>query len=113
MAPLRRVALALAVVAGLSCTSPTLPLPPPTAPTITTGSQPDTVKLEGTSAEPNAVIIIVNRNPDLPRDKRVSGTIADEVGTWEAEVVAKAGDALDITQDNGHVRSPVTTVTVR
>jgi hypothetical protein len=113
MAKRSRAAFVLALALGLGCTSPTLPLPPPTAPTITAGSTPDTVKLDGTSAEPNAVIIVVNRNNDLPRDKRVSGTIADEAGTWDVEVVAKTGDALDIAQDNGSVRSPVTTVTVR
>lgn len=108
-----RAVFVLALAAGLACTSPTLPLPPPTAPTITAGSRPDTVKLDGTSAEPNAVILVINRNTDLPRDKRVSGTIADEQGTWDVEVVAKRGDALDIAQDNGTARSPMTTVTVR
>lgn len=114
MASVRRVASALALLLGVACASPTLPLPPPTAPTITLGAQPGTVRLTSTQgAEPNAVIIVINRNADLPRDKRVSGTIADERGNWDVEVFATSGDALDITQDNGSARSPVTTVTVR
>lgn len=111
---LRGLAAFVAATALVACTSPTLPLPPPTAPTISTGSQPDTYKLsshEGT--EPNALVIIVNRNVDLPRSERVSGTIADEHGSWEVEVVAKPGDVLDISQDTGSARSPSTTVTVR
>jgi hypothetical protein len=114
MAPLRRALYAVAVAVGVACTSPTLPLPPPTAPTITAGTEPDTVKLTSVKgSEPNAIIIVINRDTDLPRDKRVSGTIADEAGTWEVEVPAKTGDVLDIAQDNGKVRSSTTTITVR
>lgn len=117
MAPLRRAALAVALAMGLwsgsACTSPTLPLPPPASPSIMAGSEAGKVKLSSVQgAEPNAVILILNRDPGLARDKRVSGTIADGAGTWEVEVVAKTGDVLDVSQDNGNVRSPSTTVTV-
>jgi hypothetical protein len=111
---LRGLLLALACAGAVACASPTLPLPPPTAPSMVTGSAPDTVKLTSLQgAEPNAVIIVINRNTDLPRDQRVSGTISDEQGSWELEVTARPGDLLDIAQDNGTVRSPHTTVTVR
>ncbi len=60
-------------------------------------------------AEPNALVIIFNRNPAVPRDQRVSGAQADEVGNWDADVVASPGDYLDITQEFGTSRSaPVT-----
>ena len=98
---------------SLACTSPTLPLPPPAAPSISTGTEPDTFKLTSIDgAEPNALIVIVNRNEALPRDKRVTGTIADERGSWDATVIAKLGDVLDISQESGSTRSPGTTVTV-
>jgi hypothetical protein len=98
----------------MACTTPTLPLPPPTAPSIATGSEPDTVTLTSQNgSEPNALIIVVNRNPDHPRDKRVSGTLADEHGSWVLDVFAKPGDFLDISQESGTVRSPPTTVQVR
>ncbi len=90
-----------------------MPLPPPASPSITTGSQPGTVKLASVQgAEPNAVILVINRNTALPRDKRVAGTIADQVGSWELEITAATNDVLDIEQDNGNARSPSTTITV-
>ena len=105
---------ALALACTSACTSPTLPLPPPAAPLISTGSDPDHFKLTSIQgSEPNALIIIVNRREDLPRDQRVSGTIADEKGSWDATVIAKVGDVLDISQESGSTQSPGTTVTVR
>jgi hypothetical protein len=107
------MATAVAAVA-LACTSPTLPLPPPAAPLISVGSAPDQFKLSSVNgAQPNALIVIVNRNEALPRNERVSGTIADEQGSWDVEVTAKIGDVLDISQESGTSRSPGTTVTVR
>ncbi len=104
-----------ALVLAAACTSPTLPLPPPAAPSITTGSTPEHYKLSSPAggAEPNALIIVVNRNPDLARTKRVSGTLADEQGAWEVEVFASAGDFLDVSQEAAGVRSPTQTVQVR
>src|SRR5262249_49384622 len=96
-----------------ACTTPTLPLPPPTDPSISIGSTPDTVVLHSTNgAEPNALIIVVNRNTTLPSDKRVSGTFADQDGSWELTVTATHHDLLDISQQSGQSRSPTTTVTV-
>ena len=104
----------LAVSLALGCTSPTLPLPPPIAPFVSKGTEPDTFKLSSIDgAEPNALIVVVNRNEDLPRNKRVSGTIADARGSWDVIVTAKVGDVLDISQEAGSTRSPGTTVTVR
>jgi hypothetical protein len=94
----------------LSCASPTLPVPPPLLPTITTSSAPGKVHLTSQGgAEPDAVIVIYNRNPSVPLDQRVSGSQADGYGTWDAEVVATPGDFLDIAQEVGTSRSaPVT-----
>lgn len=99
---------------ALACTSPTLPLPPPAAPVISVGTEPDTFRLASIDgADPNALIVIVNRNEALPRNQRVTGTIADERGSWDVTVKAKLDDVLDISQESGSTRSPVTTVTVR
>jgi hypothetical protein len=107
-------ALVTAAALTLSCTSPTLPLPPPAAPLISLGTSPDTFKLASVQgAEPNALIVIVNRNEALAPDKRVTGTIADAVGSWDATVNAKVGDVLDISQESGTARSAGTTVTIR
>jgi hypothetical protein len=99
---------------GSGCTSPTLPLPPPTAPTITTGSIPNTFHLKSEKgAIPNALIVVVNRNEAVPRDQRVEGTIADAFGSWELDIKANSGDFVDISQEDGTTRSPVTTVQLR
>lgn len=116
MSRVRPAQLLLAAFAALAlaCTSPTLPLPPPASPVITVGSEPDTFKLASVDgALPNALIVIVNRNEELPPYKRVSGTIADARGSWTAIVTAKVGDLLDISQESGSTSSPGTTVTVR
>ena len=108
------VALVTLLALVLGCVSPTLPLPPPAEPTISLGTAPDTYRLTSIDgAQPNALIIIVNRNETLGRDERVTGTLADARGSWEATVNAKVGDILDISQDTGTTRSPGTTITVR
>ena len=97
---------ALALGAAASCASPTLPLPPPTVPAIVPASTAGKVHLASTrGAEPNAIIVIYNQNPGVARDQRVSGTQADAVGTWEADVVATKGDVLQISQEFGTSRS--------
>jgi hypothetical protein len=63
-------------------------------------------------AEPNALIIVVNRNTDIPRDKRVAGTIADPQGAWDLEITAHPKDVLDISQELGTTGSQGTTIVV-
>ena len=105
---------ALLLAGVLACTSPTLPLPPPATPFISTGTSPDTFKLTSMQgAEPNALIVVVNRDEALAPDKRVTGTIADGTGSWDVTVNAKVGDVLDVSQESGTARSASTTVTVR
>lgn len=102
------------VVLLAACASPTLPLPPPTVPSISSTSEPNVFHLSSTGGvEPGALVLVVNRNEAVDRDRRVSGTIADERGSWDLDVFANVGDALDISQDNGDARSPTITVTVR
>jgi hypothetical protein len=111
---LLEASLVWALVCVFACTSPTLPLPPPATPVISVGSSPDTFKLASIQgAEPNALIVVVNRDEALPKDKRVTGTIADAVGSWDVTVNAKLGDVLDVSQESGTARSGSTTVTVR
>jgi len=111
---MRWLVTAALVLACASCTSPTLPLPPPTAPTISTGLAPNTFHLKSDKgAIPNALIVVVNRNESVPRDQRVEGTIADVNGSWELDITASVGDFVDISQEDGTTRSPVTTVQLR
>jgi hypothetical protein len=107
----RVVALAIAIPAMAAgspgCESPTLPLPPPVAPTIAPGADANHVKLVSTcgGAEPNAVIVIVNSNPTVPPDEAVGGSISNGCGAWDAVVYAHVGDYLEITQEYGTTRS--------
>jgi hypothetical protein len=111
---MRRLILALGVFCALACTSPTLPLPPPVAPSITTGAEPNTFKLSSENgAQPNALVIVVNRNEALPREERVNGTIADDQGTWEVTIKGTVGDFVDISQESNSARSASTTVQLR
>ena len=106
--------LAAVTAFALACTSPTLPLPPPALPTVSVGIEPNKFKLSSVNgAEPNALIIVVNRDEELPRNKRVAGTIADAQGSWDLEVFAKSGDLLDVSQETGTTQSASTTVEVR
>lgn len=100
--------------AGVACVSPTLPLPPPAQPSVFVGSEPNTFLLKSEQgALPNALIVVVNRNASLPRGQRVEGTLADEQGSWELEIVANVGDIVDISQEDGTTRSPAISVTLR
>ncbi len=106
--------LPLLLLAPAACDSPTLPLPPPEAPTLEAGSDINHIKLVAGcgGAEPNAVIVIVNLNPVVPGDMAVSGALASNCGAWDAMVYAHSGDTIDITQEFGETRSLPETVQV-
>lgn len=107
-----RMALAAAFL-GIACASPTLPLPPPVAPVVTTGTEPDTYVLSSDrGAQPNALILVINRNEALSREQRVAGTFADDQGSWQLHVVAHEGDVLDVTQEADGDKSSSTSVTI-
>jgi hypothetical protein len=109
-AALGAVALAWACV---SCTTPTLPLPPPALPTIGVGPTAGTYHLTSDrGALPNALVVAVNRNETLPRNDRVAATLADANGSWDLVIKATGGDFIDLSQEDGSTRSPSTTVEV-
>jgi hypothetical protein len=107
MATMRWLLPLLFLAPAGACASPTLPLPPPEAPTLEAGADIDHIKLVAMcgGAEPNAVIVIINLNPAVPGDMAVSGAIADGCGAWDAVVYAHHGDTIDITQEFGETRS--------
>ncbi len=111
----RHLAVGSLLAFALACASPTLPLPPPEAPTIEPGVDSEHVKLVAGcgGTQPAAVIVIVNRRVSLPGDQAVSGARADGCGAWDAVVFAHAGDVLDITQEAGTDLSTPTVVQVR
>jgi hypothetical protein len=108
----RSVAL-LAALLAISCASPTLPLPPPEAPSQTDGVDAAHIHLAAGcgGAQNGALIVIVNQNvaPDLA----VGGAIANDCGSWDSSVLAQTGDELLITQNADGSTSAPTTYVVR
>lgn len=108
-----RSLLVAALLAVGACTAPTLPLPPPTQPDVSASTEVGKVHLSSKGGvQPNAIVVVFNRNPDVARDKRVGGAQADPEGSWEADVWASPGDYLDVSQEFGSTRSSVTTIRV-
>ncbi len=106
--------LAFAMLLGVACASPTLPLPPPELPSQTSLDADHIVLSAGCGgAEANAIILILNENPMLRADQAVSGTIASPCGQWDAVVYAHSGDQLDISQQADALSSPDTIYRVR
>ena len=110
---LRTIAAAFGLVLACGCTAPTLPLPPPEEPSITASTMTGKVHLHSNQgAAGNAIVIAFNTNPNVPREQRVTGTQADASGSWEMDVIATAGDALEISQQVGDKDSASITVQV-
>lgn len=81
---------------------------------VSIGSEPNTFHLKSDrGAIPNALIIVVNNNETLPRTLRVTGTLADEQGSWDLDVFGTVGDVVDISQEDGTIRSPTTTIELK
>lgn len=106
--------VAASPLAPLACLSPTLPLPPPEAPVIVPGADADHVELRAacTAAQPNAIMIIINTNTQVPNDLAVSGSRASNCGSWDATVYAHPNDTLQVIQQVGDQASDATLVTV-
>jgi hypothetical protein len=110
----RALTQAMSVVAFVAagCIAPTLPLPPPALPTVSSEALGVVHLTSDRGVEANAIVIIYNRNPSVALSKRVGGAQADAQGSWEADVFASKGDLLDITQEIGTGRSPPLTLRV-
>jgi hypothetical protein len=110
----RLLAASPVIVGALGCASPTLPLPPPLAPTITAGPDVDHVTLTAACnvSQRNSVMLIINENPAVPGSKAVGGALTDNCGGWTTVVYAHSGDRLDITYLLNLEQSLPTTVQV-
>src|ERR1700689_3080214 len=97
----------------VACASPTLPLPPPSIPSLSrTDSTHVTLSSVG-GVEANAIVVIYNRNPNVSLQERVTGVQADTNGSWTQTIVASLNDVVDITQEFGTTQSPPTTVQIQ
>jgi hypothetical protein len=95
----------LASTLALGCTSPTLPLPPPEAPSESAGTNPNTVVLVGAGATPGAFITIQNEDAQFTPAERSAGTLVDTQGSWTATLSAVKNDTLEITEIIGDQQS--------
>lgn len=104
------LALFFGALGGLgACASPTLPLPPPSTPELAPEANGDWKLSSKRGVEGHAIVVIFNRNPNLPNADRVDGTQADADGNWEEIIKAAPGDVIDVTQEFGSTRSAPTT----
>ena len=91
----------LCAVAG--CYSPTLPLPPPAAPSEESAG-PTQVHLHGAagSALAGAIVLIQNQyDPQFNAQQQVTATKANPDGSWDAIVYAVKNDVLVIQEIDG------------
>jgi hypothetical protein len=110
------IAMALAMLGAVACESPTLPLPPPEAPTQTPGVDADHIKLTAGcgGAQAGADIIILNQTLEITTpDEAGVVSLANGCGAWDASVLAHTGDVLAISQESGTDASGATFYTVR
>jgi hypothetical protein len=105
----RRVFAFLALLGVIACQTPTLPLPPPVAPEVDRVGDNQYRLRSVHGAEPNAIIVIYNRNPAYNLADRAEAVEVDGEGSWEQVVGATPGDFFDLWQESGSNRSPPTT----
>jgi hypothetical protein len=107
----------VAILCGVACASPTLPLPPPEAPTQTPGVDAEHVELTAGcgGAQGGADIIIINQTVEATMPDQEVGVVslASACGAWKASVFARSGDVLQISQEAGTLASDATIYTVR
>jgi hypothetical protein len=104
------------ILCGVACASPTLPLPPPEAPTQTPGVDAAHVELTAGcgGAQGGADIIIINQTLEVTMpDEAGVVSLASACGSWKASVLARTGDVLAISQEAGALASDATVYTVR
>ena len=105
------------ILCGVACASPTLPLPPPEAPTQTTGVDAEHIELSAGcgGAQAGADIIIINQTIEMTMPDQDVGVVslARACGAWKASVLARSGDVLAISQEAGALASDSTIYMVR
>ncbi|MGO9835159.1 MAG: hypothetical protein ACLP1X_13180 [Polyangiaceae bacterium] len=115
----RWLAAATFVALVLACASPTLPLPPPEAPSVEVVDAEHVTLTAGCGgALALAYISILNQGPNGngdPTDGGQYGSIAQATscGSWSITVFARANDTLVITQSSDNVTSLPTDVLVQ
>jgi hypothetical protein len=84
----RRLFCVAAALAAVACLSPTLPLPPPSEPTVSGPDETGTVRLSG-RARPTAWVFAMDRANQEGAFKQAAGD-----GSYELELRAEIGDEI-------------------
>ena len=102
----RRRWLAFAALLAAGCLSPTLPLPPPSNPTVSGADSDGFVRLTGT-VQPQSEVFALNHSNNL-----ISGQYT-ESGNYDFKLTAQQNDAISLWYVNGTVESPTNDFVVR
>jgi len=92
---LRRLLLACMGLFLASCLSPTLPLPPPTQPEVSSPDAEGFVRLQGIAA-PRAEVLAWNRNSGL-----ISGQVTGENSRFDFLIRAAVDDTIELWYTKG------------
>jgi hypothetical protein len=88
--PLRRLLLGLAGLCLASCLSPTLPLPPPSKPDVSSPDENGYVRLQGI-AKPKVEVIAWNHDNDL-----IAGQVTGETSNYDFLIKGASNDVIEL-----------------
>jgi hypothetical protein len=104
-APRRLLPLLASLVLG-SCLSPTLPLPPPSRPDVSSPNEGGYVRLQGVAA-PHAEVLTWNHNNGV-----IAGQVTGDSSRYDFEIKAESGDYLELWYIQGTDESSSISVVV-
>jgi hypothetical protein len=104
--PLRRLLLGLAGLCLASCLSPTLPLPPPSKPDVSSPDDSGYVRLQGIAA-PRAEVIAWNHASDI-----IAGQVTGETPRYDFQIKAEVSDVIELWYIQGSDESSSVRVVV-
>ena len=88
-APRRLLPLLASLVVG-ACLSPTLPLPPPSRPDVSSPDASGYVRVQGIAA-PNAEVIAWNHDNDI-----IAGQVTGDDSRYDFKIEAESGDHIEL-----------------
>jgi hypothetical protein len=96
---MRRLLLLTAGLCLVSCLSPTLPLPPPNRPDVSSPDSEGFVRLQGVAA-PQAEVIAWNHSNDL-----IAGQVTGDDSRYDFQIKAEASDVIELWYVQGSEES--------
>jgi len=97
----RRLLLLAAGALAVGCLSPTLPLPPPSRPTVEGPDETGMVTLDG-HVQGEAPVYAAN-----PRTGDIRGQFTEADGHYRFQIAAQVGDELELWYSVGTQNSPI------